>query len=153
PYLVTLDSTLLQDGQPHTLTVYATNIGGVIGAKSVTATASNDPIPPKTFYISKTGSDANNGSLAAPWATPRHNLRCGDTILVQPGTYSFGVGQWGTVFSCPSPTGIYMAKLQCNVSVSVQDCWYGGALGSSAAGLNIDKDHWAAIGGLTTGGC
>ncbi len=50
---------------------------------------------PKTYYVSTTGNDSNNGlSLANAWATIDNGdrqclLNPGDTVLVEPGTYSY----------------------------------------------------------------
>jgi hypothetical protein len=44
-----------------------------------------------TYYVSTTGSDSNSGSQSSPWATIAHavsTVSCGDTVLVQNGTYT-----------------------------------------------------------------
>ncbi|MCF6158847.1 MAG: hypothetical protein E3K32_09805 [wastewater metagenome] len=43
-----------------------------------------------TYYVSRDGSDSNNGSLSAPWETIKSSipkLQPGDTLLVRGGTY------------------------------------------------------------------
>src|SRR5262249_56162761 len=43
------------------------------------------------FFVSPTGSDSNNGSASAPWATLQHaadSVRSGATVLVADGTYN-----------------------------------------------------------------
>jgi hypothetical protein len=63
-----------------------------------------------TYYISPTGNDQSAGtSPKTAWATPHHNVNCGDVILVEPGNYilgkyitAFGANNWGTVANCPS---------------------------------------------------
>jgi hypothetical protein len=43
-----------------------------------------------TYYVSKTGSDSNNGSSGSPWLTPGKSiakLSAGDTLVIQSGTY------------------------------------------------------------------
>jgi len=150
PYTATLNSNLLQDGQTHTITVYGINVASVVGSATINVTANNNggaPLAPKTYYMSATGNDNNNGtSIGTAWATPVHNIRCEDVILVQPGTYpnKVNLGQWGTVFSCPSPNGVYMAKVQCD-STNVEACVYSGN------GAAIDKNNWAMIGGRIDG--
>src|ERR1039457_2297789 len=45
-----------------------------------------------TYYVSPAGSDNNSGTQAQPWATYPQAARvvqAGDTVLVQPGVYSF----------------------------------------------------------------
>jgi hypothetical protein len=49
----------------------------------------------RVFYVATTGSDANDGSLARPWATIPHastQVAAGDTVLVEDGTYRLGSG-------------------------------------------------------------
>lgn len=66
-----------------------------------------------TYYISPTGNDQSAGtSPKTAWATPHHNVNCGDVILVEPGNYilgkyitAFGANNWGTVANCPSRSG------------------------------------------------
>jgi hypothetical protein len=81
-----------------------------------------------TYYISPTGNDQSAGtSPKTAWATPHHNVNCGDVILVEPGNYilgkyitAFGANNWGTVANCPSRSGgidgtggIYFAIVLC----------------------------------------
>lgn len=43
-----------------------------------------------TYYVAKTGSDDNAGTLAAPWLTLTHaasHLTAGDTLYIRVGTY------------------------------------------------------------------
>lgn len=50
--------------------------------------------PPSTYYVSANGSDDNPGTLEQPWKTINYAVsqaspvRSGDTVLVQPGTYT-----------------------------------------------------------------
>jgi len=50
------------------------------------------PTPgPNDFFVSPSGSDSNNGSASAPWATIQHaanSVGPGDTVLVADGTYN-----------------------------------------------------------------
>jgi hypothetical protein len=62
---------------------------------------SNDTSGPRDFYIAPNGDDANAGTAAAPWLTPNHAVRCGDTVHLAPGTYTQAFdGNWGQVWSC-----------------------------------------------------
>ena len=58
------------------------------------------------YFITPSGNDNNNGlSLATAWATPRHNIACGDVIIAQAGNYTknqFGINSWGALSGCPS---------------------------------------------------
>jgi parallel beta-helix repeat protein len=62
------------------------------------------PAPPAGgLYVAPTGSDANPGSLAAPWRTPAHAATvapAGTTIFLRTGTYAgFDVTRSGLTFS------------------------------------------------------
>jgi hypothetical protein len=127
-----------------------TNMAVATTTVTSTFTASNGVIPPATYYISTTGNDANPGTLALPWATPNHPVKCEDTINLQPGVYNganFTTGKWGVVYSCPSANGVYMAKLICN-SPNVQDCAW--TTTSGILNVYVDKSNWAIIGGIAT---
>jgi hypothetical protein len=44
-----------------------------------------------TYYVDPSGNDANDGSQASPWKTIHHAadvVAAGDTVLINPGTYS-----------------------------------------------------------------
>jgi hypothetical protein len=107
-----------------------------------------------TFYMSTTGSDDNPGTQESPWASPKHNLRCGEVIIAATGTYSsanFGVGgNWGTVSSCPSTRGVHFATVICAVAFSciIND--------TAKNAVLIDQSNWAFIGwslSSTAGNC
>ena len=114
------------------------------------------PQPGKTYYMSSSGSDGNNGtSPVTPWATPNHTVNCGDTIIAAAGTYSefnLSNGEWGTVGNCPSALGIYFAALQC-AGPSVGSC---NIAATVVNGMYVDKSNWAVIGwqaSSTAGAC
>src|SRR6267378_430559 len=76
------------------------------------ATASQLFQPLHLYYMSTIGSDANDGLAPisggghGPWASPNHNLVCGDVIVALAGDYSgINLGIMGAVSSCPSSTG------------------------------------------------
>jgi hypothetical protein len=79
--------------------------------------------PLHIYYISPTGNDHRAGtSVDGAWATPHHNVNCGDVIIALAGSYtkSFGINNWGAVSNCPSTSGgidgaagIYFAIVLC----------------------------------------
>ncbi len=106
-----------------------------------------------TYYISPTGSDNNPGtSPSAAWATPKHDVACGDVIIAEPGSYTtgqFGTNAWGTVSGCPSTSagvdgqgGIYFATVVC-AGPNLANCKVDG--GSQEA-FRIDQSNWAVEG-------
>lgn len=98
------------------------------------------------YYMSPTGSDANNGlSAGAPWLTPNHAVSCGDVIHAAAGTYSngnFANAKWGTVSNCPSVNGVYFAQLVCD-GPSVTSCNTTAVTGEV---MRVDKSNWAIRG-------
>lgn len=160
PYTTTFDTRLLLDAKnPHTLTATGTNTGGVSATATSSFNTNNGTIAPQTFYIATNGNDSNAGTSDSPWKTPKHNLRCGDTINLKAGTYppnNFDSGQWGKVWSCPTAAGLYFAKLICN-SAFVQDC----LITNNTAGKSImvvSANNWAVHGvtaqnSVQYGGC
>ena len=66
-----------------------------------------------TYYMSKTGNDANPGSSGSPWASVNHSIHCGDVIQAASGNYTpalFDLPVWGAV-SCPGNDNV--AWLEC----------------------------------------
>ena len=48
--------------------------------------------PLHTYYISPSGNDTNPGtSPSKAWASPRHNVVCGDVIIAAAGTYASSI--------------------------------------------------------------
>jgi hypothetical protein len=106
------------------------------------------------YYIAPTGNDHNNGtSLATAWATPKHNILCGDVIIVGAGNYTknqFGITNWGIPSSCPSTSGgidgtggIYFAVVLCGGS-DLMSCKV--APTGTAEAFRIDQSNWAVEG-------
>ena len=96
--------------------------------------------PQQVRYMATTGSDANPGTAASPWASPNHALNCGDVIIASAGTYSFsnfGNGKWGTV-TCAA--GNSVAWLVC---ATFDACKI-----SAGANFAMDLDHsyWGVSG-------
>ncbi len=109
------------------------------------------------YYLSPAGDDRNAGtSPAAAWATPRHDVACGDVIVAAPGRYvagpegsPFGAGKWGAVSHCPSTAGgidglggVHFAVLLCagpDLTSCVVD-------GRSVEPFRIDRSNWAVEG-------
>jgi hypothetical protein len=116
----------------------------LLGAGSDFKVVKLTPSPPiANYYISPAGNDSNSGQDAAhPWASPKHTVKCGDTISIAAGTYRnyFGSGQWGTVNNCPSAGGVYFAILIC-AGPYVSSCNMG-----NTNPVLIDKSNWALEG-------
>jgi hypothetical protein len=92
---VLIDSNNLNDSSDSDQITGSENAAVLVGA-SVTPTIS--PIPQSTggrvFYVSPSGSDENSGSQDKPWKSINYAVSedspigAGDTVLVQPGTYT-----------------------------------------------------------------
>lgn len=73
-------------------------VTAVSAAGSTSAESAATPVvavPAPTYYVAPHGSDANPGTLAAPWATLRKalpSLSPGDVLVVRGGTYSERLG-------------------------------------------------------------
>ena len=112
--------------------------------------------PLHTYYMSPTGSDSNNGtSSSTPWASPNHNLVCGDVIIAAPGAYSNQrfTSAWGTVSNCPSTSGgidgtggVYFATILCGGSY-VGACTINGGSGDA---VDVVSSNWAMEGWQAT---
>ena len=109
-----------------------------------------------TYFMSTTGSDSNNGlSASSPWASPNHNLVCGDVIVAAPGAYPQGGFQnWGAVTSCPSTSGgidgsggIYFATVLCAGNVGACSIDY---TGQGGAAFEMSSSNWAVEGWKVT---
>lgn len=90
--VVPLDDSLVEGNETAVITV-AASAGYAVGTStSATITiADNDVSAGRTLYVSTTGSDSSNGSLATPWRTitfATSKLLPGDTLYVRGGTYS-----------------------------------------------------------------
>ncbi len=125
----------------QTVTVTATSSAD--GTKSASATVSVAPAP-ATYYLSPFGLDTNSGtSSSAPWLTPQHAVRCGDTILAAASSSysadSFGAGRWGTVV-CPA--GNNVAWLKC---VTFDACKIRVTSGTSD-GMRVTASFWGVQG-------
>ena len=124
---------------------------------------------PHIYYISLTGIDQNAGtSPSAAWATPHHNVNCGDVIVVEPGRYDlgtyttpFGSNNWGKVSNCPSTHGgidgtggIYFAIVLC-AGPNLGACTVSGAPDAANQTKNneafrVDQSNWAVEGFVGT---
>jgi hypothetical protein len=125
--------------------VATSGVGGGVQSGSVPFTALH------TYYMSATGSDSNNGTSAATaWATPNHQVVCGDVIVAASGTYTSSFGAWGTVSNCPSTSGgidgaggIWMAVVLCGGS-DLESCKTTNKL------WGMNKSNWAVEGWKVT---
>jgi hypothetical protein len=105
-----------------------------------------------TYYMSPTGGDNNSGtSSSSPWATPNHNIDCGDVIIAAPGVYnSSGIHITTTPSNCPSTSGgidgtggIYFAIVLCNGNVGACYVNFSGGFGDA---ISIAASNWAIEG-------
>lgn len=111
--------------------------------------------PLHLYYISTTGSDANNGlTPATAWASTNHSVVCGDVIILQAGTYTNSGWSFGTVSNCPSTTGgidgaggIYFATVLC-AGPGLSQC---NMTNSTSWAMNVQSNNWA-IEGVTVPG-
>jgi hypothetical protein len=148
----TLNSTVIATGSPGALS-------SATSAPTVPVVAANSPPPVRvpfvalhTYYMSRTGSDSNNGHTAAmAWATPNHAVNCGDVIIAEPGAYgSSGLGSFGKVSNCPSTSGgidgaggIWFAVLLCGSTLgSCTD----DKTGTTEWAVDVASDNWAVEG-------
>jgi hypothetical protein len=106
------------------------------------------------YFITPTGNDKNSGtSLATAWATPKHNIVCGDVIIVQAGNYTkneFGITNWGVPSDCPSTSGgidgtggIYFAVVLCG-GADLMSCKV--TPPGTGEAFRIDQSNWAVEG-------
>jgi hypothetical protein len=129
----------------------------LLGAGGIAASPTNPTFTAlQTFFIapptaSPAGNDSNPGTLAEPWATPKHSVNCGAVIIVEAGSYTtqFGAGNWGAVSNCPSTSGgidgtggIFAAAVVC-AGPSMESCPING--GNNEA-VRIDASNWAIEG-------
>ncbi|WP_156180796.1 hypothetical protein [Bradyrhizobium sp. LTSPM299] len=123
-------------------------------------TASRTFTPLHVYYISPTGSDLKDGlTPATAWATPKHNVVCGDVLIAADGNYDQGQfghasygsdrGNFGAVSNCPSTTGgidgtggIYFAILMC-AGPDLMSCRVNGGSGPA---FDIGRGNWAVEG-------
>lgn len=92
--LVTDSDSLSDSGDSDKIT--GTENSGVLVGASATQTISPTPQSAggKVYYVSPSGSDENSGSQNQPWKTINYAvsedspIAAGDTVLVQPGTYT-----------------------------------------------------------------
>ena len=158
PYSTTFNSALLTDGS-YTLAMNVTNVAGTPNSTSEPVTSSNGGIPPATYFINTAANGASDGNDGltktpsgghGPWLTPNHNVRCGDKVKAEPASYTtangqdFSVGAWGTVFSCPTSGGLYVAQLICDGSF-LEDC----TISTAGSGISVgspDQSNWQVLG-------
>jgi hypothetical protein len=114
------------------------------------------------YYVSTTGSDANSGSIAAPWLTIQHALNvavAGDTINVRSGTYHerLSAVATGTAlkqitlqnYGFGAPTGTDLYPGQASGEAVVLDFAYLGTVTDGVPFLNVSGKSYIAVQGLT----
>ena len=103
------------------------------------------PVGAAHYYVAANGNDSNPGTQTSPWRSPKHDVNCGDTLHLAPGSrndfHNFDVGKWGHVSNCPSSTGRNTAKLICDGNY-IQDCSFLHVFQS----FRVDQPHWAVQG-------
>ena len=92
---VSIDSDSLNGNEDSDQIIGTENAGVLVGAS---VTPSVTPIPQsaggRVYYVSASGSDENSGSQNQPWKSINYAvsedspIAAGDTVLVQPGTYT-----------------------------------------------------------------
>jgi hypothetical protein len=111
-------------------------------------------LPLHVYFIAPTGKDTNSGTnVATAWATPKHNVACGDVIIVQPGDYTknqFGISNWGVPSGCPSTHGgidgtggVYFAVVLC-AGPDLMSCKV--TPPGTGEAFRIDQSNWAVEG-------
>ena len=130
--------------------------------ETITVTVgANEPVftPLHTYYLSRTGSDSNNGlSPTTAWATPNHPVVCGDVIIAAAGAYNTQFDStFGTVSNCPSTTGgidgaggIYFAILLCG-GADLEACFVNNNVTSPNGVFAITTSNWSVQGFKVTG--
>jgi hypothetical protein len=103
------------------------------------------PVGAAHYYVAANGNDSNQCTQTSPWLSPKHDVNCGDTLHLAPGSgyngRNFDLGRWGHVANCPSSTGRNTAKLICDGSY-LQDCSFLHVFQS----FRVDQPHWAVQG-------
>ena len=117
--------------------------------------------PPSGLYVSPMGSDANRGSLVAPWRTPAHAAEvapAGSTIYFRAGTYAgFDVTRSGLTFaSYPGETAIVSDAAREDVvefsgvtSGALRGLVVQGSTTQYGSGVKIDESTGVTVSGST----
>ena len=117
----------------------------VIAEPLITHGQAPAPVGTAHYYVAASGNDSNPGTRTSPWRSPKHDVNCGDTLHLAPGSgndfHNFDVGKWGHVSNCPSSTGRNTAKLICD-GTHLQDCSFLHVFQS----FRVDQPHWAVQG-------
>jgi parallel beta-helix repeat protein len=99
-----------------------------------------------TFYVAANGSDSNNGSSIAPWATLQHAADvavAGDTVIVRAGSYKGWIqtksGTAGAPITFKADPGVIINQAG-NITGTVAD---------RGDGINIELASWIVIDGFT----
>jgi hypothetical protein len=121
----------------------AMTYSGSYQQSAILVTYKTAPLAVGTYYMSPTGSDANNGtSPSTPWYTPGHPMTCGSTIIAaSSAAYSYlelGQGQWGAVTCTGAPNVVW-------VTCATFDTCKMTASGGNP-GLYVDQSYWGVQG-------
>jgi hypothetical protein len=121
--------------------VFLKNIVPNMGPAPAFSNVAPAPPPPPTganWYLSLTGSDANNGTTpAAAWATPNHaGLTCGDIIHVATGTYTTQFQSITQAVICPNSDNVVWLK--CNTAFACKI--------TGAPALKFQASYWGVQG-------
>jgi hypothetical protein len=123
------------------------------------------PTPgPNDFFVSPSGSDSNNGSASAPWATIGHaaaSVGAGATVLVEDGTYNEcritpsnsgtssspivlqSLNKWGAKVVAPTSCDVIFNLTSSFIVVKNFDISGAGARSSTGIFMNSGSNHTA----------
>ncbi|KAB8314680.1 DUF5123 domain-containing protein [Tolypothrix campylonemoides VB511288] len=138
--------TLVGDSDVDQFTQDSSNLGSGSPALRAASTATGNNSG-TVYYVSPNGSDSNPGTSDKPWKTinyavgEKSAIKAGDTILVQPGTYTelVTLGKSGN-----SESGNITLKANGNVTVRDPDPINGGF--REGVIQSVGKGHWVIDG-------
>jgi hypothetical protein len=119
-----------------------TLVVALAGALLIVAGARRASAAANTYYVSTSGSDANPGTVASPWATVKKGLtalHAGDTLLVRGGTYDERI-QSPSIQSGTASAPITVAAYPGERPIVKGLLWITGATDWTFDGINVTWD-------------